>query len=89
VLKTLHTAHGGKMSIARVLAGQAGDGTTFVTPDTEAGRVSGVFKLMGQSTEKRGACRGGRNGRLGQARSCQDRRTRSPRGKQAHKPVSP
>ena len=27
VLKTFHTAHGGKMSVARVLAGTAGDGT--------------------------------------------------------------
>jgi elongation factor G len=54
VLKTLNTAHGGKMSIVRMLAGQAGDGTTFLTPDEEAGRVAGVFKLAGQSTEKRG-----------------------------------
>ncbi len=55
VLKTLHTAHGGKMSVVRVLAGQVGDGTTFLASDHEAGRVSGVFKLMGQQTEKRGA----------------------------------
>ncbi|MGB8630434.1 MAG: elongation factor G [Xanthobacteraceae bacterium] len=54
VLKTHNTAHGGKMSIARVLSGQAGDGTTFLTDDEEAGRVAGVFKLTGQSTEKRG-----------------------------------
>jgi elongation factor G len=54
VLKTLNTAHGGKMSIARILAGHAGDGTTFLTNDEEAGRVAGVFKLTGQSTEKRG-----------------------------------
>jgi elongation factor G len=54
VLKTLHTTHGGKMSIVRMLAGQAGDGTTFLTGDDEAGRVAGVFKLLGQSTEKRG-----------------------------------
>jgi elongation factor G len=54
VLKTLNTAHGGKMSIARILAGQAGDGTTFLTNDEEAGRVAGVFKLTGQTTEKRG-----------------------------------
>ena len=59
VFKTLHTAHGGKMSIARVLTGQAGDGTTFVTPETEAGRVSGVFKLLGHNTEKRGAAAAG------------------------------
>jgi elongation factor G len=54
VLKTLHTAHGGKMSIARVLNGQVTDGTTFLTPERDAGRVAGVFKLMGQATEKRG-----------------------------------
>ncbi len=54
VLKTQNTTHGGRMSIARMLAGQAGDGTTFVTPEEEAGRVAGVFKLVGQSSEKRG-----------------------------------
>src|ERR1700727_1125980 len=54
VLKTLNTAHGGKISIARVISGQAGDGTTLLSGDDEAGRVAGVFKLVGQSTEKRG-----------------------------------
>ena len=54
VLKTFHTAHGGKMSIGRVLNGQVGDGTTFVTSEREAGRVAGVFKLLGQTPEKRG-----------------------------------
>src|ERR1700729_4030269 len=55
VLKTLNTTHGGKMSIARVISGQAGDGTTLLAGDDEAGRVAGVFKLVGQTTEKRGA----------------------------------
>jgi elongation factor G len=59
VLKTLNTAHAGKMSIARVLAGQAGDGITFVSPDREAGRVAGTFKLTGQNTEKRGPASAG------------------------------
>src|SRR4029077_2810403 len=54
VIKTFHTAHGGKMSVVRVLNGQVGDGTTFITPEREAGRVAGVFKLMGQGSEKRG-----------------------------------
>jgi len=54
VLKTLNTTHGGRISIVRMLAGQAGDGTTFATADEEVGRVAGVFKLVGQSTEKRG-----------------------------------
>jgi elongation factor G len=55
VLKTQNTTHGGKMSIVRMLAGQAGDGTTFLSGDDEAGRVAGVFNLVGQSSEKRGA----------------------------------
>jgi elongation factor G len=54
VLKTFHTMHGGKMSVARLLCGQAGDGTTLATSAGDAGRVSGVFKLMGQHFEKRG-----------------------------------
>jgi elongation factor G len=54
VLKTQNTTHGGKMSVARVLAGQVGDGTTLLAGDDEAGRVAGVFKLIGQTSEKRG-----------------------------------
>jgi elongation factor G len=54
VLKTQNTAHGGKMSVGRMLAGQAGDGLTFLSGDDEAGRVAGVFKLLGPSSEKRG-----------------------------------
>src|SRR3954451_1179357 len=38
VMKTLHTAHGGKMSIVRVIGGQLNDSTTLVTPEREAGR---------------------------------------------------
>jgi elongation factor G len=72
VLKTFHTTHGGKMSIARVLAGEAGDGTTFLTPEIEAGRVSGVFKIMGQHFEKRGQAIAGETvafGKLDHART--------------------
>jgi elongation factor G len=54
VLKTLNTAHGGKMSVVRVLAGQIGDSTILSSPEREVGRVAGTFKLMGQHTEKRG-----------------------------------
>ncbi len=59
VLKTFHTAHGGKMSVARLLAGQVADGTIFHTPSGEAGRVSGVFKVMGQHFDKRGPATAG------------------------------
>jgi len=65
VLKTFHTTHGGKMSIARLLAGQVGDGTTLTTSAGDAGRVAGVFKLMGQHFEKRGQATVGETVALG------------------------
>ncbi len=65
VLKTFHTAHGGKLSVARVLNGQVGDGVTLNSPTGEAGRVSGVLKLLGQATEKRGAAVAGETVALG------------------------
>jgi elongation factor G len=65
VLKTINTAHGGKMSVARVLAGKIGDGTNLAGPDGEAGRVAAVFKLMGQHSEKRGPAEAGDTVALG------------------------
>jgi elongation factor G len=65
VLKTLNTAHAGKMSVARVLAGQVGDGVTLNSPEREAGRVSGTFKMVGQATEKRGPASAGETVALG------------------------
>jgi elongation factor G len=59
VLKTFHTQHGGKMSVVRLLAGDAGDGTTFSTPSTEVGRISGVFNAMGLNFAKRGQAAAG------------------------------
>ena len=87
VLKTLNTAHGGKMSVVRVLAGQAGDGVTFATPEREAGRVAGTFKLLGQHTEKRGPAAAGETvayAKLDHARTGDTLST----GKQPHKPVA-
>jgi elongation factor G len=86
VLKTLHTAHGGKMSVARVLTGQAGDGTTFITPEGEAGRVSGTFKMLGHNNEKRGAAAAGETVALGKLDHAKTGDTLTA-GKQAHKPV--
>ncbi len=72
VVKTFHTTHGGKMSVARVLSGQIGDGTTLNSPNGEVGRVSGVLKLVGQVTEKRGPATAGETvafGKLDQAKT--------------------
>jgi len=87
VLKTLHTAHGGKMSIARVLNGQVGDGTVFVTPERDAGRVAGVFKLLGQTTEKRAPAQAGETVALGKLEHANTGDTLTA-GKQAHAPLA-
>jgi elongation factor G len=65
VLKTYHTTHGGKLSVTRVLSGEIGDGTILNTPEGDAGRVSGVSKLVGASSEKRGAAGAGDTVALG------------------------
>jgi len=83
VLKTLHTAHGGKMSLVRVLSGTVGDGTTLNTPDGEAGRVSGVMKMLGQATEKRAPATAGDTVALGRLEQAHTGDTLST-GKTAH-----
>ena len=65
VLKTLHTSHGGKLSIVRVLAGSVGDGVELIGPQGGAGRVSGVFRIMGQQATKRDAAVAGETVGLG------------------------
>jgi elongation factor G len=51
VMKTFHTAHGGKLSLARVLAGKFADGTTVYGGENEE-RIAGVFSLSGQEPVK-------------------------------------
>jgi len=82
-LKTLHSAHGGKMSVARVLTGQIGDGTVLNSPEVDAGRVSGVFKLLGQTNEKRGPAQAGETVALGKLDHAKTGNTLSS-GKQPH-----
>lgn len=65
VLKTLHTTHGGKLSIVRVLSGTVGDGAEFTGPDGPVGRVSGVFRIAGQQATKRDAAVAGETVGLG------------------------
>lgn len=54
VMKTLHTQHGGKMSIARVLAGRIADGATLFKAGGASDRVSGVYRIFGRESTKRG-----------------------------------
>jgi elongation factor G len=65
VLKTLHTTHGGKLSVARLLTGSIGDGAELIGPDGPVGRVSGVFRIVGQQATKRDAAKAGETVGLG------------------------
>jgi elongation factor G len=65
VLKTVHSTHGGKLSIVRVLSGSVGDGAELVGPEGDVGRVSGVFRIIGQQASKREAARPGETVGLG------------------------
>ena len=87
VFKTLHTAHGGKMSVARVMSGQISDGTVLNSPEGEAGRASGVFKMVGQTSEKRGAAAAGDTVSLGKLDRARTGDTLSS-GKQAHAAIA-
>ena len=48
VMKTIHTPHGGKLSVARVMAGSVADGTDITATDGRSGRVSGLYRLLGR-----------------------------------------
>jgi len=52
VIKTFHTTHGGKLSLARLLSGKIADGDTVYGRDGETDRISGLFSLMGQEPKK-------------------------------------
>ncbi|MCB1435689.1 MAG: elongation factor G [Rhodobiaceae bacterium] len=65
VLKTFHTAHGGKLSLARILAGEVNDGDVLYGPDGAEARIAGLFDLMGQEPNKRGKAVAGETVALG------------------------
>jgi elongation factor G len=58
VLKSMHTAHGGKVSLVRVLTGEIADGAHVKGADGED-RVAGIFSLKGQELTKRGTAKAG------------------------------
>ncbi|KAB2941203.1 MAG: elongation factor G [Hyphomicrobium sp.] len=69
VMKTLHTAHGGKLSLARVLTGEFGDGTVVTGPEGRDERAAGVFALRGEEPIKRGTAKAGETVALGRLES--------------------
>jgi elongation factor G len=52
VLRTVHTAHGGKLSLARVLRGSFPDGAAVLSSRGTEERIAGVSRLTGAVTAK-------------------------------------
>jgi len=64
VMKTIHTSHGGKLSLARILSGKIDDAAELESA-SGAAKVSGIYSLLGQKASKRGAASAGETVALG------------------------
>jgi elongation factor G len=74
VMKTIHTSHGGKLSVSRILSGQLADGSELWLPDGAACRVSGIYRMLGKDQAKLAAAKAGDTvalGKLDEARTGQ------------------
>ena len=52
IVRTIHTAHGGKLSLARVLRGAFTDGATVTGSSGNEARIAGLQRLMGAMSTK-------------------------------------
>ena len=59
VLKTFHSSHGGKLSLARVMAGTLKDGAVLHSASGGDARVGGIFALKGEAQTKLGEAHAG------------------------------
>ncbi len=64
VLKTIHTPHGGKLSVSRVMTGTVNDGMELRSPAVSA-KVSGIYDLLGKAQNKRPSATAGETVALG------------------------
>ncbi|MDA9467598.1 elongation factor G [Bradyrhizobium sp. CCBAU 53415] len=59
VFKTLHSQHGGKLSLTRLLAGKLDDGATLQSASGGLGRISGILAVNGAYDTKRASAEAG------------------------------
>jgi elongation factor G len=74
VMKTIHTSHGGKLSVSRILSGQVADGSELWLPDGAVCRVSGIYRMLGKDQTKLASAKAGDTvalGKLDEARTGQ------------------
>lgn len=80
VLKTIHTNHAGKLSLVRVLSGRVEDAAELTGPRGEVGKVSGLYRMVGQKAAKRGAATAGETVALGKLEGARTGDTLAARG---------
>jgi elongation factor G len=79
-MKTIHTSHAGKLSLARVLAGRVDEAMELTNPRGEVGKVSGISRMVGQKSTKRGAASAGETVALGKIEPARTGDTLSAKG---------
>jgi len=65
VMKTIHTAHGGKLSVSRVLSGQLTDAAELFLSNGDTAKVSGIYKMLGKDQSKLASAKAGDTVALG------------------------
>ena len=65
VMKTVHTAHGGKLSISRILSGTVSDGTELWVSANDTAKISGIYRMLGKDQVKLMSAAGGDTVALG------------------------
>ena len=65
VMMTVHTAHGGKLSLARILSGAVGDGAEVWLPGGQSNKVSGIYRMLGNHQNKQASAKVGETVALG------------------------
>ncbi len=65
VMKTVHTAHGGKLSVSRILSGSVSDGAELWLSNGETTKVSGIYRMLGKDQAKLASAQAGETVALG------------------------
>lgn len=52
VMKTVHTPHGGKLSVCRILGGKFPDGSEAFSSRGKSGKISGIYALLANEQKK-------------------------------------
>ncbi|MFZ1813832.1 MAG: elongation factor G [Rhizobiaceae bacterium] len=87
VMKTIHTTHGGKLSVSRILSGAVKDGVELTLPDGEVNRVSGVSRIFGKDTKSVAEARAGDTVALGKLENAKSGQLLTTAKKAARQPV--